>query len=83
MNIKSLGYVGIGTNDPRAWLDFAVEVLGMMPARAVPGEGWGEPGQPRPDTGRPEGVAEDDDDGSCDETVCVAAAGAMQAGNFG
>ena len=59
MKIKSLGYVGIGTANPGAWRDFAVEVLGMMPARAVPGEGWGEPGQPRPDTGRPEGAAED------------------------
>ena len=59
MKIKSLGYVGIGTTRPEAWRDFAIEVLGMMPARAIPGEGWGEQGQARPDTGRPDGVADD------------------------
>lgn len=44
MKIKSLGYVGIGSRDPDAWLAFGTDVLGMMPARAIPGEGWGGPG---------------------------------------
>ncbi|MBC2778969.1 VOC family protein [Parasphingopyxis marina] len=59
MKIKSLGYIGIGSTDPDAWLAFGTGVLGMMPARAIPGEGWGEPGQPREPTGRPDGVGAD------------------------
>jgi 3,4-dihydroxy-9,10-secoandrosta-1,3,5(10)-triene-9,17-dione 4,5-dioxygenase len=47
VNIKSVAYVGIGAADPGAWLRFGTEVLGMMPARANPGEGWGMPGAPR------------------------------------
>lgn len=47
MDIKSVAYIGIGAADPQAWLRFGTEVLGMMPARAVPGAGWGIPGQPR------------------------------------
>lgn len=43
MNIKSVAYVGIGAADPKAWLRYGVEVLGMMPARAVPGSDWGPP----------------------------------------
>lgn len=43
MNIKSLGYMGIGAADPGVWLEFAVDVIGMMPARAIPGAGWGVP----------------------------------------
>lgn len=56
MNIKSVAYVGIGAVDPAAWLRFGTEVLGMMPARANPGEGWGMPGAPRTDG---DGIAAD------------------------
>lgn len=43
MNIKSLGYLGIASPSPAQWLSYAVDVVGMMPARAIPGEGWGTP----------------------------------------
>lgn len=46
MQINSLGYVGLEAEDPEAWLRFAVEVIGAMPARAVPGEGFTVPGMP-------------------------------------
>ena len=46
MEIKSLGYIGIGSKDPLEWLKFGTEILGMMPARAVPGESWGFPQDP-------------------------------------
>lgn len=41
MTVKALGYIGLGSKDPGAWLRFGVDMLGMMPARAIPGEGWG------------------------------------------
>ncbi len=43
MNIKSVGYMGIGAPDPKVWLEYAVDIIGMMPARAIPGDGWGIP----------------------------------------
>lgn len=46
MNVRGLGYAGFACPDPRDWLSYATDVLGLMPARAVPGEGWGEPGKP-------------------------------------
>ena len=46
MEIKSLGYLGINSKDPSSWLKFSTEILGMMPARAVPGESWGMPTDP-------------------------------------
>ena len=46
MKIKSLGYIGIGAKDPKAWLDYATNILGLMPARAVAGEAWGTPAAP-------------------------------------
>jgi 3,4-dihydroxy-9,10-secoandrosta-1,3,5(10)-triene-9,17-dione 4,5-dioxygenase len=46
MNIRSLGYIGIGAPDPAACLDFATRILGLMPARACPGEDWGTPAIP-------------------------------------
>lgn len=53
MNIKSIGYMGIGAPDPEAWLEYAVDVIGMMPSRAIPGQGWGVPqaGETRNETG--------------------------------
>ena len=36
MEIKSLGYIGFGAKNPLEWLKFGTEILGMMPARAVP-----------------------------------------------
>lgn len=53
MKIKSLGYIGLGSSNPDAWLTFGTEILGMMPARAIPGEGWGGPGEIRDTTGKP------------------------------
>jgi len=47
MQIRQLGYVGLEASDPKAWLDFATRVCGLMPARVLPGEAWGMPGQPR------------------------------------
>lgn len=46
MAVSSLGYMGIKSRNPRAWLDLCVDQLGMMPARALPGESWGVPGDP-------------------------------------
>lgn len=46
MEIKAVGYVGVGAPDVEQWLKFGTEVLGMMPARAVPGEDWGLPTGP-------------------------------------
>jgi 3,4-dihydroxy-9,10-secoandrosta-1,3,5(10)-triene-9,17-dione 4,5-dioxygenase len=46
MKIRGLGYVGLQGPDPKAWLDFATRVCGLMPARRVPGEPWGMPGAP-------------------------------------
>ena len=48
MQINAVAYIGIKATDPGAWLTYCVDVLGMMRARAVPGQGWGAPGQPRP-----------------------------------
>ena len=46
MKIRTLGYIGIGAKDPKAWLAYATEILGLMPARAVAGEAWGTPAAP-------------------------------------
>jgi 3,4-dihydroxy-9,10-secoandrosta-1,3,5(10)-triene-9,17-dione 4,5-dioxygenase len=46
MQIRSLGYLGLQAPDPKGWLDFATRVLGLMPARVLPGEAWGMPGVP-------------------------------------
>jgi len=46
MPIKSLGYVGYGAPDPKVWLDYATNILGLMPARACAGEDWGIPAIP-------------------------------------
>jgi len=61
MQIQALGYVGIGAPDPRPWLALGREMLGAMPARAVPGESWGTPaseGEPGP-ASRGSGLGED------------------------
>jgi 3,4-dihydroxy-9,10-secoandrosta-1,3,5(10)-triene-9,17-dione 4,5-dioxygenase len=57
VKIKSVAYVGIGAADPQAWLRYGTDVLGMMPARAVPGSDWGMPGAGGQRTGS--GVAAD------------------------
>lgn len=64
MKIKAVGYVGLGAPDPEVWLQYATGIIGMMPARAVPGEGWSTPGTVQGDdgAGRPSGgrgIAED------------------------
>ncbi len=46
MNIRGLGYVGFGAPDPSQWLTFGTEIIGAMPARALPGEAWGMPMDP-------------------------------------
>lgn len=46
MQIRALGYIGVGAPDPQACLAFATGVLGLMPARACPGEDWGVPAVP-------------------------------------
>ncbi|MFA5964587.1 MAG: VOC family protein [Sphingomonas sp.] len=43
MTIRSLGYVGFNAPDPAVWLDYATNILGLMPARACAGEDWGIP----------------------------------------
>lgn len=53
MNIKSIGYMGIAAPEPEVWLEYAVDIIGMMPARAIPGAGWGVPqvGESRNESG--------------------------------
>lgn len=51
MKLHGLGYVGFTATDPAEWLPFGTGVLGMMPARAVPGESFGMPGSPPPSSG--------------------------------
>ena len=60
MDIKALGYVGYGAPDPKEWLKYGTEIIGAMPARAVPGESWGMPMDPTsgPESGG-SGVAPD------------------------
>lgn len=43
MKIRGLGYVGFSVPDPQEWLRFGIDVLGLMPARALAGEDWGTP----------------------------------------
>ncbi|HQR02772.1 MAG: VOC family protein [Proteobacteria bacterium] len=46
MSVSALGYIGIGAHAPEQWLQYGTRILGMMPARAWPGESWGMPGDP-------------------------------------
>lgn len=46
MPIRSLGYVGFGAPDPAVWMDYATNIIGLMPARACAGEDWGIPAIP-------------------------------------
>ena len=38
MQIMGQGYIGVGVQQPEAMLEYATDVLGLMPAREVPGE---------------------------------------------
>ena len=51
MKIRSLGYVGFGAPDPKEWLQFGTDIIGVMPSRALPGESWGTPMDPVRDMG--------------------------------
>lgn len=44
MKIKAVGYIGLSSTDPEAWRKFGTEVVGLMPARAIPGQGWDNSG---------------------------------------
>ncbi|MBW2269397.1 MAG: VOC family protein [Deltaproteobacteria bacterium] len=60
MDIRGLGYVGFESPDPKQWLEFATGVIGMMPARSIPGESAIAPGQEPPSGGSglaPDGTA--------------------------
>jgi len=61
VEIRQLGYVGLQGADPKAWLDFATRIVGLMPARVCPGEAWGMPGMPNqaPPASGGSGVAAD------------------------
>jgi 3,4-dihydroxy-9,10-secoandrosta-1,3,5(10)-triene-9,17-dione 4,5-dioxygenase len=41
VKLHGLGYIGFAAPDPAAWLSFGTKVLGLMPARALPGEDFG------------------------------------------
>lgn len=56
MRIKSFGYLGLGVTDTRQWLEFATQVVGAMPARAVPGEAWSLAGQDMPQASQTDGT---------------------------
>lgn len=42
MKIKSIGYIGLASPHPEKWFDYCTQIIGLMPARALPGEGWEE-----------------------------------------
>ncbi len=44
MKLHGLGYIGFTAPDPAAWLHFGTDVLGLMPARVLPGESSAIPG---------------------------------------
>lgn len=46
MKLHGMGYIGMTAPDPAGWLTFAVDVLGLMPARGLPGEDFGNPKVP-------------------------------------
>lgn len=48
MRIKSFGYLGLAVEKPLEWLNFATQIVGAMPARAIPGEAWALAGQDLP-----------------------------------
>ena len=50
MDIRGLGYIGFESPNPKQWLEFATRVIGMMPARSIPGESW-VPGNAPPSGG--------------------------------
>jgi 3,4-dihydroxy-9,10-secoandrosta-1,3,5(10)-triene-9,17-dione 4,5-dioxygenase len=43
VKLHGLGYIGLKASDPSALLSFWTDVVGMMPARALPGESFGSP----------------------------------------
>jgi len=57
--VRSLGYIGIAAPDPRACLEYATEILGMMPARAVAGEVFGLLARGESAASKGSGLAED------------------------
>lgn len=63
MQIRAVGYIGIAARNPKEWLAFATGIVGLMPARAVPGESWGMPSDstavPTAPASRGSGVAPD------------------------
>lgn len=62
MAVRSLGYIGFNAPDPAVWLDYATNIIGMMPARACAGEDWGIP--MIPDSGPKSAGSGTADDGS-------------------
>ena len=62
MSVRSLGYVGFNAPDPAVWLDYATNIIGLMPARACAGEDWGIPMMP--DSGPKSGGRGTAEDGS-------------------
>lgn len=38
MQLRGIGYLGLNVPDREAWRDFATSVIGLMPARSLPGE---------------------------------------------
>lgn len=44
--VKGLGYLGFGAPDPSQWMKYGTEIIGAMPARALPGESFGVPMDP-------------------------------------
>jgi 3,4-dihydroxy-9,10-secoandrosta-1,3,5(10)-triene-9,17-dione 4,5-dioxygenase len=46
MKLHGLGYIGLTAPDPTSLLPFWTDIVGMMPARALPGEDRGNPTDP-------------------------------------
>jgi 3,4-dihydroxy-9,10-secoandrosta-1,3,5(10)-triene-9,17-dione 4,5-dioxygenase len=59
VKLHGLGYMGYTAPEPADWLRFGTEVIGMMPARAVPGEPSAELGSGVGATSQGSGVGPD------------------------
>jgi 3,4-dihydroxy-9,10-secoandrosta-1,3,5(10)-triene-9,17-dione 4,5-dioxygenase len=59
VKLHGLGYIGYTAPEPAAWLRFGTEVIGMMPARAIPGEAHAQLGSGIGAASQATGVAPD------------------------
>lgn len=59
MKLYGLGYIGLTAADPAAMMPFWTDVVGLMPAKLLPGESYPTPFAPEPPASAGTGVAPD------------------------